>query len=85
MVCVLGIIIISIYSICYWSLYGVFLFCFYSIGSIPDILQLFGLEHGKAQKAPNRNKRFVIALICLISTSIRLFDICSYLRNLYIS
>lgn len=50
MVCVLGIIIISIYSICYWSLYGVFLFCFYSIGSIPDILQLLGLEHGKAQK-----------------------------------
>lgn len=28
MVCVLGIIIISIYSICYWSLYGVFLFAF---------------------------------------------------------
>lgn len=28
MVCVLGIIIISIYSIRYWSLYGVFLFAF---------------------------------------------------------
>lgn len=50
MVCVLGFIIISIYSLCYGALYGVFLSCFYSIGSIPDILQLYGLEHGKAQK-----------------------------------
>lgn len=48
MVCVLGFIIISIYSICYGALYGVFPSCFYSIGSIPDILQLLGLEHGKA-------------------------------------
>lgn len=61
-----------------------FFFAFIPL-AVFDILQLLGLEHGKAQKAPNRNKRFIIALICLISTSIRLFDICSYLRNLYIS
>lgn len=79
MVCVLGFIIISIYSLCYGALYGVFLSCFYSIGSIPDILQLYGLELGKAQNALNWNKRLVIAVICLISTSIRLFGICPYL------
>ena len=79
MVCILGFVIIDIYSIYYSSLYGVFLSCFYSIGSIPDILLLHGLEHGKAQKIPGRNKRLVIAVICLISTSIRLFGICPYL------
>lgn len=85
MVCILGFVIIDIYSIYYSSLYGVFLSCFYSIGSIPDILQLLGLEHGKAQKALNWNKRLVIAVICLVSTSIRLFYICPCLRNIYIS